>query len=65
MSYLVRRTTHLLLVLTAILLALSVGYRHAVIGKHLAHGERLALLTLVEMLLTRTNVMHCKREGTG
>jgi hypothetical protein len=43
MSYLVRRAIQLLLILTAILLALSVGYRHAFIGKQLTHSQRLTL----------------------
>lgn len=65
MSYSVRRAIHSLLLLTTVLLALSVGYRHVIIGKLLTSYQSDIELIVMEMLPTHTNVMHCKPEEDG
>lgn len=43
MPHAMRRAIDIFLVLTAVLLALSLGYRHIIIGKHLHHAFSLSL----------------------
>jgi hypothetical protein len=66
MSYAVGRATQILLIDTAILIALLVGYRYVLTGKTLLLWTHFEIkLTFVEMLLIRTNVIQCKRVEDG